>query len=251
MAKPEEPHVPRSARLEVLLSFQELLRSAQDFCSVRGIRRPYLDRETAGARRCLRECPPDGQRAVAELGRVTERRRSGHVALDRSLEPINRQPLDGAKANRRPGARRTAQKHRAASQALADAEARACSGISDEDRDMSPFNHPEDIQSVSPVRKEIRVEEDSFVTREIGVTIVFRAVQGMTAEWLQRVVDCHLARAAAVGHAMPEMSYCPLVPKGVEAKVTSAGNGFAVNISAADQATIDEIKRRAQALLAR
>ena len=146
--------------------------------------------------------------------------------------------------------RELAGKHRAASAALADAESRACSGISDEDRDMSPFNRREDIQSVSPLKKEVRVGK-GVTYRETGVTVVFRAVPGLTAEWLQRVINCHLARAAAVGHDMPEMSYCPLVPKGVEAKVTSAGDGFAVNISAEDQATIDEIKRRAQALSVR
>lgn len=84
--------------------------------------------------------------------------------------------------------------------------------------------------------------------KEVGATVVFRAVPGMTAEWLQRVVDCHLARAAAVGHDMPEMSYCPLMPNGVKAKVTSVGNGFAVNLSADDAATVAEIQKRAQAL---
>jgi hypothetical protein len=149
--------------------------------------------------------------------------------------------------------RELAQKHRAASTALTDAEARACAGVSDEDRDMSPFYHREDIESVSPLKKEVRLGlgKGGATQRETGVTIVFRAVPGLTAEWLQRVIDCHLARAASVGHDMPEMSYCPVVPKGVEAKVTSAGGGFAVNISAEDQATIDEIKRRAQALSAK
>jgi hypothetical protein len=138
-------------------------------------------------------------------------------------------------------------KHRAASKALADAEAKACVGISDDDRDISPFAHREDIESVSPLVEEVKAGK-GVTKKEVGATIVFRAVPGLTAEWLQRVVDCHLARAAAVGHDMPEMSYCPLVPKGVKAKVTSAGNGFAVNVSADDAATIAEIKKRADAL---
>ena len=41
----------------------------------------------------------------------------------------------------------------------------------------------------------------SSTQKDVGATVVFRAVPGMTAEWLQRVVDCHLARAAAVGQA--------------------------------------------------
>lgn len=143
--------------------------------------------------------------------------------------------------------RELAAKHRAAAAALTDAEKSACAGMSDDDRDISPFYHREDIQSVSTLTETVKSGKSS-TQKEVGATVVFRAVPGMTAEWLQRVVDCHLARAASAGHDMPEMSYCPLMPKGVKAKVTSAGNGFAVNLSADDAATIAEIKKRAQAL---
>jgi hypothetical protein len=44
--------------------------------------------------------------------------------------------------------RQMAADHRAASQALRDAEQRACSGISAQDRDLSPFQHREDIEGV-------------------------------------------------------------------------------------------------------
>jgi hypothetical protein len=140
-----------------------------------------------------------------------------------------------------------ARKHRAASSALAAAEAQACAGIPEEDRDVSPFYHREDIESVSPLVDEFKSGK-GVVKKEIGATVVFRAVPGLTAEWLQRDVDCHLARSAAMGHEMPEMSYCPLVPKGAKAKVASAGNGFAVNVSADDPATVAEIKKRAASL---
>ena len=143
--------------------------------------------------------------------------------------------------------RELAQKHRAASTALTDAEARACAGLPEDDRDISPFYHREDIQSVSPFSQTVRAGKAS-VQKEVGVTVVFRAVPGLTAEWLQRVMDCHLARAAAVGHAMPEMPYCPLVPNGAKTKVTSTGNGFAVAVFADDAATVAEIKKRADAL---
>jgi hypothetical protein len=140
--------------------------------------------------------------------------------------------------------RELAQKHRAASTALVDAEARACSGLSEDDRDMSPFYHREDIASVSPFKETVKAAKGT-TQKEVGVTVVFRAVPGLTAEWLQRVMDCHVARAAAVGHDLPEMAYCPLVPNGAKAKVTSAGNGFAVNVFADNAATIAQIKQRA------
>ena len=140
-----------------------------------------------------------------------------------------------------------AQKHRAASAALASAETSACVGISDDDRDTSPFYHREDIESVAPLTEDVKTGK-GVTKKQVGSTIVFRAVPGMTAEWLQRVVDCHMARAAAVGHEMPEMAYCPLELKGVKAKVTSTGSGFAINVSADDAATVAEIQKRAQAL---
>lgn len=143
--------------------------------------------------------------------------------------------------------RELAKKHRVASTALASAEASACAGISDDDRDISPFYHREDIQSVSTYSESVKSGKGT-VAKVVGATVVFRALPGMTAEWLQRVVDCHLARAASVGHEMPEMDYCPLELKGVKAKVTSAGNGFAVNISSDDDNTVEQIKKRALAL---
>ncbi len=144
--------------------------------------------------------------------------------------------------------RELAAKHRAASAALAQAETQACAGISDDDRDISPFAHREDIRSVSPYEEQVKAGK-ATTTKRVGATVVFRALPGMTAEWLQRVVDCHLARAAAAGHQMPEMDYCPLVLKDVTAKVTSVGDGFAVNIKSEDGATADQILKRAEALV--
>jgi hypothetical protein len=136
--------------------------------------------------------------------------------------------------------------HRAASKALRDAESSACVGISEQDRDMSPFHHREDITSVTPISE--RAGPKSAMTNVTGATVVFRAVPGMTAEFLQRIVDCHLARNAALGHVVPEMPYCPLVPKGVTARVTSTGDGFAVAMRADDAAAAAQVLERARSL---
>ncbi len=137
--------------------------------------------------------------------------------------------------------------HRAASQALRDAEARACVGLSEQDREMSPFEHKDDIAAVEPLQV---TNNNARVggARTVGATVTFRAVPGMTAEWLQRVVDCHAARNAAIGHVVPEMPTCPLVPNGVSAKVTSTGAGFAVAIQSDDADTSREVLRRAMLL---
>jgi hypothetical protein len=142
--------------------------------------------------------------------------------------------------------RKMAADHRAASQALRDAEAKACVGIADRDRDESPFLHREDIASVTE-KISPGVGPRGNPHRE-GAVIVFRAMPGLTAEWLQRVVDCHIARNAALGHDVPEMSFCPLVPKNVAAKVASTGDGFAVTVTSDDSTTVEEIIRRAKAL---
>ncbi|MDX2054620.1 MAG: hypothetical protein SFV15_19625 [Polyangiaceae bacterium] len=143
--------------------------------------------------------------------------------------------------------RRQAADHRAASAALRGAEARSCVGISSDDRDMSPFEHVEDITSVEPL---IDRNGSSVAPslRTVGAIVTFRAVPGMTSKWLQRVMDCHLARNASLGHTVPEMPNCPLVLKGAQARVTATGNGFAVAIRSDDPATAREILSRAERL---
>ncbi len=144
--------------------------------------------------------------------------------------------------------RERAAAHRAASQELRDAEARACGGVPEPDRDMSPFAHRDDIEGIDPLYTPLSPRSGG--SRSVGAAVRFRAVPGMTTEWLQRIVDCHLARNASVGYTMPEMSYCPLMLKGVSATVTSTGRGFAISIRSDDVETANEIRRRAEALVA-
>lgn len=143
--------------------------------------------------------------------------------------------------------RKAAAQHRVAAQALRDAESRACVGVPNADRDESPFDHREDVESVEPLYVGTSGGKTSS-KRLVGATVAFRAVPGMTAQWLQRVVDCHLARNAALGHDVPEMAYCPLVPKGASATVVANRAGFAVNIQGDTQESVQEILRRAQGL---
>lgn len=142
--------------------------------------------------------------------------------------------------------RRHAADHRAGSEALRNAEARACAGIAPDDRDLSPFIHTEDVASVEALTE--GASPRGGPDRTVGARVVFRALPGMTGEWLQRVVDCHLARNAALGHDAAWMPRCPLVPRGASARVSSTGNGFAVEIRAEDPASRAEIWSRARSL---
>ena len=100
------------------------------------------------------------------------------------------------------------------------------------DRDLSPFAHPDDI---------LRVEStfdsggSKSPPRQTGVGVTFRAVPGLTSEWLQRLIDCHIARSSVIGHDAPELAYCPLAVRGVTALVRSDGGGFAVILSTQEQ----------------
>ena len=145
--------------------------------------------------------------------------------------------------------RRHAADHRAASTALRDAEARACVGIDPDDRDISPFDRVEDIAGVQPLEEELSPSAPSQGRprkQTTGAVVMFRARPGMSAEWLQRIADCHIARNAALGHVAPEMPNCPLVLKGVAARVTSTGDGFAIAIRSDDPAIAKEVLARAR-----
>jgi hypothetical protein len=142
---------------------------------------------------------------------------------------------------------RAAAAHRAGAKALGEAEGRACQGVSEADRDISPFFHREAIVEVKPLTRDLGGDERT-VKEPAGATIVLLPAQGVTAERLERIVQCHIARNAVLSNDDPDMSYCPLVPKGVSTNVASTGNGFAVNIMAEDKATAAEVLRRARAL---
>ncbi len=142
---------------------------------------------------------------------------------------------------------RQAAAHRAASAALSVAEAHACGGINPDDRDMSPFEHIRDIASVEPLTERSGTSKTPS-ERMVGAIVTFRPVAGMTAEWLQRVVDCHLARNASLGHVVLDMPDCPLVPNGAQARVNSTGSLLAVEIRSDDNETSREILLRAMRL---
>ncbi len=136
--------------------------------------------------------------------------------------------------------RKDAQEHRRVSGALRAAEAAACAGIADDDLTHSPFAHRDDV---------LGVETILGPAGPVGSRVRFRAVAGLTAGRLQHVVDCHLARDNALGHDVPEMAYCPLVPRGATATVTAVPSGYLIDVRSTDPDGAREIVRRSHALL--
>lgn len=136
-----------------------------------------------------------------------------------------------------------AEKQRAQSDKLRNVEEKACVGVSEMDRDASPFSHPEDVAAVAPLRS-----TGAPVHLE-GALIAFQSVEGMTAPRLERLVSCHLARNACLDDGAKDVAYCPLALKNVKATVTQTADGlFAVAVRSDDPGVAEEILRRAQAL---
>lgn len=143
--------------------------------------------------------------------------------------------------------RKAAADHRAASQALRDAEASACAGIAEADRDVSPLQRPAVVTGVEELRTSGSARA-GIPGRLVGAAVIVRAVPGLTREYLQVLVSCHVARNASMGHSMPEMATCPLAVKGATAAVESAYGGFVVEVRSDDSEAATEILRRARML---
>lgn len=182
------------------------------------------------------------EQAAAEHGRCPAGYGSGACAGGwSSYENLAKYHIAEAEKHREAG-----QHHREASQALRDAEARACIDVPAADRDISPFFHTQDIIATGVVHAFTSPYGER--SGDAGASVTFRAMPGMTAEWLQRVVDCHLARNAVVGDTDGVMSYCPLAVPHVKAQVRSTGNGFEVDITSDDKGSVKEVIKRVQAL---
>lgn len=139
-----------------------------------------------------------------------------------------------------------AEEQRAASEKLRQAEVTACSGVSELDKTMSPFSHPEDVAAVTPLKTA------GASPRPEGALITFRAVDGMTSSRLEKLVNCQLARNACLDNAAAEMAYCPLVLKNVKATVTPAADGlFGIAVRSDDPTIAQEVLKRAEALVSR
>jgi len=122
--------------------------------------------------------------------------------------------------------------------------ARACAGVPDAQARASLIDLRHDVESVEPVRETALVKA-SF-TRSGGVDIRVRAGPGMTAQWLARLVECHVALEAA--GAVCGTAECPLGLARVATSVSSEPTGFVIAIRSDDIAVAREITRRSRLL---
>lgn len=133
--------------------------------------------------------------------------------------------------------RREAAQHRDASHELRVAEERACANIPELHRDFSPFFHRDDITGAE-------VGEDG------PIVVHFSEIPKTTSASLQELVDCHLARNAALGFEMEEMDYCPLAVPDVEATVIDGEAGFDIRLEPTTEEARERVVNRVNSLLA-
>jgi hypothetical protein len=122
----------------------------------------------------------------------------------------------------------------------------ACRGIPASEWSASALTNRADIMAVQEIRPETPASETESVVQRWGARIVLQAQPGMTAEWLQRVAECHRAQVTVGDPA--SFTDSPLDVKGARTTVQSTGNGFSVDITSGDPRVGREILARARGL---
>lgn len=119
---------------------------------------------------------------------------------------------------------------------LAEAELHSCKGIPEREREHSPFAHRSAIASVTPVPH--------------GVSIAFKPVNGLSAAWMERAIQCHQARFAALGNPSDYLPGDPTLVPGAHVSVTGSGKVLTVLIETPDADSSALALQRAQELTA-
>lgn len=109
----------------------------------------------------------------------------------------------------------------------------ACSGLPDVAVSKVVANLRSNVESVEPLRDSA---EPKVLPHMVGAVVQVRATPGMTAQWLERVLQCDSERHPAA-----------LAPAGASSEVTSTPTGFAVAVRSRDPDVAHEIERRARA----
>jgi hypothetical protein len=124
----------------------------------------------------------------------------------------------------------------------------ACRGVPDPERYVWLLTNRQEVVAVGEIKPERSEVELLRPDPRAGARVVLAAGPGVTAEWLERIGECHIAQNAARGYPQGAAS-SPLDVIGAAVNVSSMGDGFAVDITSYDLKAGREILRRARALL--
>jgi hypothetical protein len=130
--------------------------------------------------------------------------------------------------------------HRAYARELAQAELDACVAMPTKELDHTPFFHRADIAAVTALVERGHVR---------GARIRFRAVPGLTVDWLRAAIACHQARAAALGWPEQHFAYDPTMVPGTTVSVEERGATILVVVRADDDVAAHAAYGRAEGLL--
>jgi hypothetical protein len=126
--------------------------------------------------------------------------------------------------------------------------ARTCTGLSEQDRATNPLQGQVEIVAVDEIRSWPYSPKQLQAWGPVqGASVTVRATPGVTEEYLERVVRCHVALAQSAGGTSGPN---PLAVPGARATVSSAGPGFRIDIVGEDKKSARTILVHANELAA-
>jgi hypothetical protein len=125
--------------------------------------------------------------------------------------------------------------------------AQACLDVPALERDQASFLQPNQIESVGPFLGERRLIK-TWVKEVRGAAVVVRATQGMTKQWVARVLRCHIAWRRVVDGGPRRRLDDPFDIAQADLSFDETETGFLIRIVGHDKAEGEEILRRTQRL---
>lgn len=121
-------------------------------------------------------------------------------------------------------------------------EERACADVPVDERDRGLLAHRERVAGVEALERHYNPKTNS---QPSGAAIVVRAAPGVTEQWLDRVIECHVVHAARAGAERTD----PLAVEDTTVAVTPTATGFRIAITADSPVRAREVIARARGLV--
>jgi hypothetical protein len=99
---------------------------------------------------------------------------------------------------------------------------------------------PGNITAIDPIYAEASGSKTPSRRLE-GASITVRATEGMTAQWLQRVIDCQIARRGALALSPQGSPPCSAEVTAVVTSVSETRTGFSIALRSDDMKTAREV----------
>jgi hypothetical protein len=121
-------------------------------------------------------------------------------------------------------------------------EPAVCGAVPEAETHLAVLFSPQNVVSVEAL--DGKRQDDPTVPPGVGARIVVASRAFVTADWLQHVIDCHIAARVATG----KKAQLPLDVDGAQAHVMRSRGGLTVDVTARDARGAREILSRALAL---